>query len=72
MFTLIATRPVREILQRQAPAMAGSLVIAEAFYKWHSFTLEAIGFLATWAAIDAAVEGLIRVRRKRPPLTAPR
>jgi hypothetical protein len=63
---------VRELLVRQAPILTSSLVIAEAFYKWHSFTLEALGFLATWAAIDAVVEGLIRIVRKPVSLTAPR
>ena len=28
-------------------------MIAEVFYKFHSFTLECAAFLATWAALDA-------------------
>lgn len=33
-----------------ATTLGVSLVIAEFFYKFHSFTLEALAFLATWYA----------------------
>jgi hypothetical protein len=48
MYTLIRTLPFRDILLEQVPALGVSLMIAEAFYKFHSFTLECIAFLATW------------------------
>lgn len=53
MYTLIRALPIRDILVEQVPALGVSLVIAEVFYKFHSFTLECIAFLATWYAIDA-------------------
>jgi hypothetical protein len=53
MFTLISKLPIRELLLRQAPTLLGALVIAELFYKWHSFLLETGGFLLTWLALDA-------------------
>ena len=53
MFTLISRLPIRELLYRQAPTLFGALVIAEMFYKWHSFLLEAAGFLLTWLVLDA-------------------
>jgi hypothetical protein len=59
MYTLVQSIPFRELLLRQAPALFVSLVIAEIFFKFHSFTLECIAFLVTWYAIDAVVE-LIR------------
>jgi hypothetical protein len=43
-----------------------SFVIAELFYKWGSFGLELVGFLATWFAIDYAwtkLTGGSRVQR---------
>jgi hypothetical protein len=52
MYTLISRLPLRELLVRQAPALFGALVIAEMFYKWHSFLLEAGGFLVTWFVLD--------------------
>lgn len=62
MYTLIRSLPLRQVLAEQLPAAVGALVIAEAFYKWHSFTLEALGFLATWYALDFALQKLLRRR----------
>ena len=58
MFTLISRLPVRELLYRQAPIVVVALVIAELFYKFHSFLLETGAFLATWFVLDA-VAGLL-------------
>jgi hypothetical protein len=42
--------------------LATSLVIAEMFYKLHSFTLEAGAFLATWYALRLAARAFFRDR----------
>lgn len=55
MYSLISRLPARQLLLRQAPPLIGALATAEIFYKWHSFLLEASGFLLTWLVIDAAV-----------------
>lgn len=55
MYTLIKMIPVRQLLVEQVPAMVTSLVIAELFYKFHSFTLECVAFLVTWYVIDGAI-----------------
>ena len=60
MFELIRSTSLRQLLSRQAPALAGSLVIAELFYKFGSFTLECLGFLATWFVLDAIFAGIAR------------
>jgi len=52
MYTLFRSVPLRSLLAMQAPALLASFVIAELFYKFHSFTLECLAFLATWFAID--------------------
>jgi hypothetical protein len=52
MFTLIRTVPLSQVLSRQLPAFAISLILAELFYKFHSFALECLAFLATWYIID--------------------
>ena len=54
MFELLRSKPLRHLLSRQAPALALSLLVAELFYKFGSFTLECLGFLATWFVLDAA------------------
>jgi hypothetical protein len=61
MYTLLQSITVRQLLLEQAPILAASLVIAELFYKFHSFTLECIAFLATWYVLDALVKFVRRV-----------
>lgn len=53
MIELLRRMTVRELLAAEAPSLAGSLLIAELFYKFGSFTLECLAFLATWAALGA-------------------
>ena len=55
MFELLRSSPMRQLLLRQAPAFAISLMVAELFYKFGSFTLECLGFLATWFVLDAVL-----------------
>jgi hypothetical protein len=55
MYTMIRSIPLSNLLRTQAPALFLSFVIAELFYKFHSFTLECLAFLGTWFVIDAAI-----------------
>jgi len=48
--------PIQKLLLEQLPVLAVSMFIAEAFYKFHSFTFETIAFLATWFVLDAIVK----------------
>lgn len=64
MFTLVRSLPLRQLLLAQAPILALSLVIAELFYKFGSFTLECIAFLATWYFLDLAANFLTNARRR--------
>ncbi|MGC2774652.1 MAG: hypothetical protein WA418_03340 [Bradyrhizobium sp.] len=54
MYTLFRSISLRNFLSLQAPSLIASFVIAELFYKFHSFTLECLAFLATWFVLDAA------------------
>lgn len=63
MYTLIRLIPVQQLLFEQVPAIAMSFFIAEVFFKFHSFTLECIAFLATWYVFDAAIKFLRDVRK---------
>ena len=62
MFELLRSSTLRQLVARQAPALAISLVVAELFYKFGSFTLECLGFLATWFVLDAAFAQIARAR----------
>ena len=56
MYTLTRSIPLRLLLLEQLPTLAVSFVIAEIFYKFHSFTLECIAFLATWYILDLVIQ----------------
>ena len=70
MYSLIRALPVRRLLSEQAPAFGSSLLIAELFYKFHSFLLEAGAFLATWFVVDLVLSSVVqRLRRSRVTAT---
>ena len=48
MFTLITTVGVPEVFKREFMPFAAAFLIAEFFYKFHSFALECAAFLLTW------------------------
>jgi hypothetical protein len=43
----------------QGPAFLLALTVAELFYKFHSFLLETISFLATWFVLDFVIQHLV-------------
>lgn len=57
MFTLLRMLSVRRLLVEQLPALAAAWLVAELFYKFHSFSLECAAFMATWFMFDALVQG---------------
>ena len=58
MYTLIQSTPLRRLILEQGFAFGFSLLIAELFYKFHSFTLECLAFLATWYMIDFGIQAI--------------
>ena len=44
----------------QMPGLILAFIIAEFFYKFHSFALECGAFLVTWLVIDVAIDRLTR------------
>jgi hypothetical protein len=61
MFTLLRVLSVRRIVIEQLPSLAGAWLVAELFYKYHSFSLEAAAFLATWFVFDGLIQLVKRV-----------
>lgn len=53
MYRLVRSHGMSLTLSREVPAAAVALVVAELFYKFHSFTLECMAFLATWYVLSA-------------------
>ena len=60
MHKFIRSLSTREVVSQQLPAIALSMVIAELFYKFHSFTLECLAFLATWYVVDWLIGLVLR------------
>jgi hypothetical protein len=58
MWTLMKSLGARRMALEQAPALGASFVVAELFYRFHSFTLECLAFLGTWLALDAVLAAL--------------
>jgi len=48
----------------QVPPLVVALGIAEVFFKFHSFTLEALAFLAVWYVLRRAYEPFERRARR--------
>lgn len=63
MYTLIRQTEMRQRLLTEASSMTFAMVIAELFFKFHSFTLECLAFLATWYALSWLAT---QTRRARP------
>jgi hypothetical protein len=61
MFTLLRELSTKRILTEQLPVIALAWIIAELFYKFHSFSLETAAFLATWFVLDALVQAARRL-----------
>jgi hypothetical protein len=51
MYSLLRRVGWRQAAQTEAPSLLVSLVVAELFFKFHSFILETGAFLLTWCAL---------------------
>ena len=61
MYSLVRSTTFPRLLTEQLPALALALIIAELWFKFGSFTLECLGFLAPWFVLDYAM-GQLRKR----------
>ena len=51
MFTMVKTFGVETLARRELVPGVAAFLIAEFFYKFHSFALECLAFLATWVVL---------------------
>ena len=69
MYTLLHNVGLRKGLLAEAPSLTLSILFAELFYKFHSFTLECVAFLATWYVVSylsATLRGLLSAKHDSP------
>ena len=64
MYSYVKQAGVPTVLAQEAPAFLISFVIAELFYKFHSFTLECAAFLITWYALSWVQSLILGLRAK--------
>jgi hypothetical protein len=64
MFSLVNDLGIQAALRREAVPLVIAFLIAEFFYKFHSFTLECLGFLATWFVLSYLQSLLLRPREQ--------
>lgn len=68
MYSLLRHVGFRQSLTTEAPALLTSLLVAELFYKFHSFVLECAAFLLTWLCVSFVFASVgATFRRLRAP-----
>jgi len=55
--------PTRETWVVAGPTLVVSLAVAEVFYKFHSFILEAVAMLATWWILTTVTRLVLSFRK---------
>jgi len=65
MFSLIRKGQWPGLLIDEGPAFIGAMIIAELFFKFHSFVLESIAFLAVWYVFGAVAHAIRRRTAER-------
>jgi hypothetical protein len=55
----------RTVALQESVTLALSLILAEMFYKFHSFSLECLAILATWMALSGIVDLATRLMNRR-------
>lgn len=63
MYQVIRSQGLGWTVTREAVPAAAALVLAEVFYKFHSFTLELLAFAATWCILSWAYGRLVGNKR---------
>lgn len=60
MYRLLRKQQLRETMVVEFPSLLVSILIAELFYKFGSFTLELLAFLPTWFAASYFISLICR------------
>jgi len=64
MYQMAKAKGLFPSISREMPTCLAALIIAELFYKFHSFTLECFAFLSTWFVLSW-LEGRLENMYKR-------
>jgi hypothetical protein len=72
MYSMLRRHAISRVTAREMTTLGGSMVIAELFYKFHSFTLECLAFLATWVVLGFLASLLVPERAAIPATASAR
>lgn len=64
MYELIRHSVLHKLVPQQVAAGGIAFIIANQFYRFHSFGLELLAFLLTWATFDYITQKAIKLFRK--------
>lgn len=64
MYQVFKNTSLKQLILLEFPVFAVALFLAETFYKFGSFTLECIAFVATWLALSYVLHLLVVNRKK--------
>lgn len=70
MFQLLVRINRQELAARQLPAFLTSFLIGTLFYRFGSFALECLAFMATWFALDSIAQVVLTQRRGKAAAAA--
>jgi hypothetical protein len=65
MYTMLRNASLGVLLSTQAPAFLIAFTTASLFFKWKSFALECLGFLAVWFVLDVVFTTIRQLWLKR-------
>jgi hypothetical protein len=64
MYSLIKSTGLRLVMEREFLPFVIALIIAQLYFKWGSFSLELVGFIAVWFVLGYVAELILRAIRK--------
>ncbi len=64
MYSLIRTNALRHLLEREFVPFAIALIIAQLWFKWGSFALELVGFIAVWLVLGFLADVVFRALKR--------
>jgi predicted exporter len=64
LYSLVKTSGLRHLLERELFPFAIALLIAQLWFKWGSFALELIGFIAVWLVLGFGADVVLRALKR--------
>lgn len=64
LYSLFKSNGILPTLERELVPFALSLLIAQLWFKWGSFALELVGFIAVWLALGFVADTLRRALKR--------